>query len=315
MTSALVRSIDGPLISVAEVAPHRALFEGVFGLVDRGGGALDESAVERLWGIRGRRAETRLLETPGTAVGVLLVRFEPVAPIAIREGTGPTDHGALKVIDFATSDFAAASATLLRAGFPFSAPPATYPIAGGSHFTEGHLKGPDGITCAVLGFHDEPLDRFVRVTDRLFSEIVGVSAPVEDLDAVQRFYAALGLGVVYEYAIGDDRFGTMIGKQQQSVVRGVNYGLTEREPMIGIIHYGLPPGAATSLVERATLPNRGLAALRLTVSSVVAVAEACANGGGTVLAPPAAVELPPWGLVRSLAVRAPHGVVHHFIER
>ncbi|MCS6802726.1 MAG: hypothetical protein RMM58_00660 [Chloroflexota bacterium] len=315
MASSLVRSIDGPIISVTDLAPHRALFEGVFGLVDRGGGTLDESAVERLWGVRGRRAETRLLETPGTSAGVLFVRFEPISPIAIRAEAGPTDSGALKVIDFATADFSAAQDALAQAGFPFSAPPATYAVASGSRFTEGHLNGPDAITCAVLAFHDDPLGRFARVTDRLFSEIVGVSAPVDDPASAEQFYAALGLGVVYEYAIGDERFGAMIGKREQSVVRGINYGLSEREVMIGIIHYGLPAGAASSLRERARLPNRGLAALRLVVSSVTAAAAACQQGGGTVLAPPAEVTLPPWGTVRSLSVQAPHGVVHHFIER
>jgi hypothetical protein len=315
MDNRLVLGITGPLISVAETDAHRALFGGVFGLADRGGGTLEAEAVQALWGIAGHRAETRLLETPGTEAGVLLVRFDPVSPIAIREGTGPTDSGALKVIDFATPDFEAASKALARAGFPFSAPPATYAVPGGGRFTEGHLKGPDAITCAVLAFHDNPLDRFVRVTDRPFSEIVGVSAPVEDLEAVGRFYAALGIGVVYEYAIGDESFGTMIGKTARSVVRGINYGLSERDVMLGIIHYGLPPGAAASLVARARLPNRGLAAICVVVRSVAAASEACVAGGGTVLAPPAEVELPPWGRVRSLTVRAPHGVVHHFLER
>jgi hypothetical protein len=287
----------------------------VFGLADRGGGTLDEWTVARLWGIAGYRAETRLLETPGTAAGVLLVRFEPMSPIAIREGTGPTDSGALKVIDFATPDFAAASEALARAGFPFSARPAEYAVPGGGRFTEGHLKGPDGIICAVLAFQDDPLERFVRVVDRRFSEIVGVSAPVEDLAAVRRFYDALGVAVVYEYAIEDASFGAMIGKAEPSVVRGINYGLSERDVMIGIIHYGLPAGAAASLAARAVLPNRGLAAIRCSVQSVEAAAVACAAGGGEVLAPPAEVEAPPWGRVRSLTVRGPHGIVHHFVER
>ncbi|MCL6646917.1 MAG: hypothetical protein K6U89_01110 [Chloroflexi bacterium] len=302
----------GPLLSVAAFAPHRTLFEGVFGLEAVGGGHLEATAVAALWGVRGHRAETLLLETPGTGIGVLLVRFDPPAPRAIREGARGIDHDALKVIDFVTSDLAAATAALEQAGFPFVGPPASYQVPGGNRYREGHLHGPDGVICAVLALEDEPLERYVQATSRLFSEILGVSAPVAEVSGPQRFYEALGLRLVLEYQLEDEGFGRMIGAPGRVVVRGLNYGLAPRAPMIGLIQYGLPPGMGQSLAERAVLPNRGLAALRFRAPTLPDLA-ALTAAGATVLAPPAVVELSPWGVVRSLTVRAPHGVIHHFV--
>jgi catechol 2,3-dioxygenase-like lactoylglutathione lyase family enzyme len=311
----LVTSIDGPLVSTRDLARQRTLFEGVFGLLPVAEQRLTAAEVEALWGVKGRAARSVLLETKGTAIGVRLVAFEPPSEIAIREGAAGIDSDALKVIDFVVTDFEAGVAALEKQGFKLSAPPAKYEVPKDGRFTEGHAEGPEGVKCALLKIHDASLDRFVRVQDRLFSEVLGVSAPVSDPAPIASFYEALGLRQVYRYEIENESFQHLLGAGRKTKVVGINYGHSEKAVVIGIVHYGLPAGSFRSLRDRSVLPHRGTVALRLTVRSVEAAAEACRAKGGEILAPPAAVELAPQGKVRSLTVRAPHGVVHHFLER
>ena len=309
-----VVSIDGPLVSTGDLKRQRNLFEGVFGLAPVAEQTLSAPEVERLFGVSGHEAETVLLETPGTRIGVRLVQFDPTPELTIREGAAGYDSDALKVVDFVVDRWDEAVAVLREKGFDLVGPPAEYALPREGRFTEGHVKGPDGVICALLRFHDSPRERFVRVTDRLFSEILGVSAPVADLAAVTAFYRALGLGVVFRYEIETESFQKLVGMGAKTRVTGTNFGLTEKAPMIGIIHYGLPEGSYRSLRDRSRLPHRGLVALRATISSVEEVAAACRAEGFEVLAPPASVTLEPHGRVRALAVRAPHGVVHHFVQ-
>ena len=84
--------------------------------------------------------------------------------------------------------------------------------------------------------------------------------------------------------------------------------------MIGVIDYGLPSSAFRSLRTRSVLPNRGLQAIRLSVVSVDEVARIAAGANLEIAAPVAEALLFPQGRVKSLLIRAPHGVLHHFTE-
>src|SRR6185295_6767636 len=98
------------------------------------------------------------------------------------------------------------------------------------------------VIAALLEFHDSPRTRFVRAVEPTFSEILGVSAPVAEIEPVRAFYATLGLKVVFEYAVETDSFAKLIGQSRTTKLTGTNFGLSERAPVIGIIHYGLPKG-------------------------------------------------------------------------
>lgn len=311
----LVQSFDGPLVVTSNLARQREMFEGVFGLTLFADQHLDAPAVKALFGVRDRTARTVLLQTSGTSVGVRLLEFTPASADAVREGTRAIDADALKVIAFMVPDFEAAVSALASRGFNLQSPPARYSTPEDGRFTEGHVQGPDGLVCAILKMHDAPISRYSAVTEGTFSEILGVSAPVSDREAALGFYRdTLQLETVLSYEIAGETFQKVLDSPGRSLLRGVNFGVGRKAPMIGVIHYGLPSSAFRSLRALATLPHRGLQALRLSVSSVDRVAEAALAAKLEVVAPSAEALLFPQGRVKALLIRAPHGVLHHFTE-
>lgn len=313
--SPLVLSIDGPLVVTATLARQRDMFEGAFGLSLVADQELDPAAVQALFGVKNRAARTVLLQTKGTSIGIRLIEFRPSSGRSVREGARPIDADALKVIDFLVPDFHKAVDLLAARGFPLAAPAADYSTPEDGRFTEGHIQGPDGVVCALLQMHDAPLSRYVSVTDHTFSEVLGVSAPVSDRETAIRFYRdVLKLQTVVSYEIDNPSFQKLLGSKEKTVLRGANFSVGARAPMIGVVHYGLPPSAFRSLRERTVLPHRGLQALLLSVPSVDAVANAAAAAKLEIVAGPAEALLFPQGRVKSILIRAPHGVLHHFTE-
>jgi len=315
----VVLGVEGLLVSVSDPDVHLRLFRDAVGMTVLAEEALSESDVDRLWGLAGSRADSWLLgvDPRGAAagIGVHLVRFDPQSPIAVREGATGTDSDALKVCDFMVSDFEGARTRMEGAGFPLTSDPATYDVPGVGRFTEGHIDGPDGIKIALLKSHDADRGRFCRDVDSLFSEVLGFSAPISDPTPVARFYEALGLNEVFRYEIESAGFETMVGIAQATKAVGINYGLSEIDPMLGTIDYGLAKQHYSSLRDRAELPNRGFLAVRLAVSSVDAVAATAERWGLEVAAGPSRARMAPWGSVGSIVLRAPHGVLHHCIEK
>lgn len=313
--STLIQSVDGPLIVTSSLARPREMFEGVLGLTLVADQDLDASAVEALYGVRDRTARTVLLQTPGTAVGVRLLEFRPASTVVVRKGARPIDADALKVIDFMVPDFDQAVSALAARGFRLAAPPAEYATPDDGRFTEGHVEGPDGVVCALLKMHDTPLSKYVTVSDRTFSEILGVSAPVSDRETALGFYRdTLRLEPVLSYEIANESFQKLLGSREKTLLRGTNFGAGRRAPMIGVIHYGLPSSAFRSLRERAVLPHCGIQAIRLSVSSVDEMLRAASAATLEIAAPPAEAVLFPQGRVKSVLIRAPHGVLHQFTE-
>lgn len=311
----MIQSFDGPLVVTSSLARQREMFEGVFRMALAADQEMDAGTVHALFGVPGRTARTVLLQTRNTSVGVRLIEFRPSSNIVVREGARPIDADALKVIDFLVSDFEKAVTALAGRGFKLAAPPAEYTTPEDGRFTEGHIEGPDGVVCALLKMHDTPLSKYVTVTDQPFSEILGVSAPVSDRDRALAFYRdGLRLDTVLSYEIANESFQKMLGSKEKTVLRGANFGLGRRGPMIGVIHYGLPASAFRSLRDRSVLPNRGVQALRFSVASVAEASTAALAAGAEVVAPITEDVLFPQGRVKSLLLRAPHGVLHHFTE-
>ncbi|MFN8534145.1 MAG: hypothetical protein U0556_11420 [Dehalococcoidia bacterium] len=313
----LVLSIDGPILSTADLAEQQAILGDVFGLKSVAEERLDARQVAQRWGLTGHTAQTVLLETPGTSVGVLVVQFDPVSPIVIREGVAPYDGDALKVIDFYGLDVPRTVELLEAHGLHLKEEIATYEVPGEGEVSEAHIWGPDQVVYAVLtgppGFAARM--NYTRVNDRLISEISSFSSPVFDKPAVFAFYQdVLGLEQTFHYEIEHESFQGLVGMDQRTRVTGDNFGWRVA-PQFGIIHYGLPEGVARSLRDRAVLPNRGLVGARLTTTSAQEVEWRCRSAEIEVLAPADEIEIAPYGRVRSLTVRAPHGVVHQLIER
>jgi catechol 2,3-dioxygenase-like lactoylglutathione lyase family enzyme len=308
-----VTRVHGPIVSCADLSVTRRLFEDVFGLAEVGRQDLTEPEVKALWGVEGRRATTVVLDTPGTPFGVRLVQFDPLSDVVIRNRSTGFDADALKVIDFYAPDFDAAEAYLKARGFALKHERAVYDLPEG-RFIEGHLWGPDEVVCALVSGPKAFFSGFATVKDRTFSEVQSISSPVSDPERVIQFYKdVLGLEIVYEYFIDAESFSKLVGTPHKLQLRARNIGVKRTEPYFGIIHYGLPEDAYTSLRDRSVLPNRGLAGATVMADGLDVIAEKAGDFGAVILAPLARVSLAPYGRVRSLTLRAPHGVVHHLI--
>ncbi|MCS7001349.1 MAG: VOC family protein [Dehalococcoidia bacterium] len=297
---------------------HRALLEGLFGMVAVAEETLTADQVLTRWGVAGHAARTVLLETPGTGVGVLLVAFDPPSSVVIREGAAGHDRDALKVIDFVTTDLDRAIEQVRAMGYRERSDVARYSLPEVGEIAEAHVWADDGVAFAFLAGDLAFFRRatFIRATDRLFTEIPSFSAPVSALEPVVAFYEqALGLAVTYHYTIETPSFAALVGMRQTTRVQGFNFGVHGQPTQLGVIHYDLPEGVSRSLRNRAVMPHRGVVGARLTVTSIEELAERCAAHGVEVVAPPAEQVIAPYGVARAMLIRAPHGVLHHCLER
>ena len=304
----------GPIISTNDLDRWRTLLINAFQLREVAFERLGPEPIAELWGLRDHSAETAVFETPGTPFGIRVVEFSPLSDISIRDPASGYDCNALKVIDFFAPDFDAARAQLEDCGFKLKDDIAEYDIESG-RVIEGHLWGPDNVVCALVSGPGAFLNGFVTVKDALVSEVHSVSCPVDDPQGVIDFYReVLGLEEVYRYEVTDESFQHLVGAKTRLHIRAVNMGLRREEPYFGIIHYGLPPDAYRSLKDRAVLPHRGMVGATLWVSDIAAVEKTCRERGAPIVAPRAQLDIAPYGSAQSMAIRSPHGVLHHLLE-
>lgn len=315
-TAGRVTAIRGPVIVTTEFDRQRRLFVEVLGHATVAEEALSATQVAAVFGLDGRRAQAALYELPGSRIGAWVVEFDPPDPTVIRVGGVGYACDAMKMIDFFTADRPAAIARLKAAGFEFVSEGADLQLPDGGRFIEAHLRGPDGVMVAVIEPLNRPLQQFVSVTDRLFSEMQSTSAPVSDFEPVRAFYEdVLGVPMGLRYEFESDSFSKMVGIAQTTRIRANNYGRVVEDVMLGIIHYGLPAGSFASLRERAQPPHRGLVGVRLDVTGLDALLERCRAHRLPIRVPPA-----PAGCTRALGpgrsavVVAPHGVWHWLVE-
>lgn len=309
-----VTSIHGPIISCGDLAAQRDLFEKVYGLAAVAEEALSAESVDALWGLSGHAATTAVLETPGSGFGIRLVQFEPQSDIVIRHKSSGYNSDALKVIDFYAPDFYAAKEHLEAKGYHLKEEVAEYELDNGT-FLEGHLWGPDAVVTALVSGPKDFFRNFATTTEKLFSEVQSISAPVSDMPAVLAFYdAVLSLNVIHEYGIDHESFADLVGTQHKLKLRAKNVGLIRTEPYFGLIHYGLPETAYESLRDRAVMPNRGLVGATVMVDDAAEVAQNAESHGAEIMSALTETKLAPYGHVLSFTVRGPHGVVHHIIE-
>ncbi len=307
-------AFTGPIISTDNLAAWDRLLTQGFSMNLIGRESLDSKMVAALWGLEHHSAETVVYQTDGLADEVRLVNFDPGSPATIRDPGSGYDTNALKVIDFYTADFDAAVERLAGAGFYLKDDIAKYDLPNAAGIVEGHLWGPDDVVCALIAGPVGFLGEFVTRTNALHSEIMSVSAPVDEPDEVAQFYYDIGLSEVYRYEIDDVSFQHLVGADSRLHIRATNFGTRREDPYLGIIHYGLPAGTASSLAEAGAMPNRGLSGATIRAVDVPAIAAVCEKRDDDIVAGVCNVNLEPWGNCVSFAVRAPHGVLHHFVQ-
>jgi hypothetical protein len=162
-----VTAIRGTVIVTTEYARQRSLFVDGLGHLPVAEESLTEAQVRTVFGLDGRRACATLFEVPGSRIGAWVVEFDPQDETVIRVGGVGYACDALKMIDFFTADRPAAIARLKGLGFEFVSEGAELTLPDGNRFAEAHMRGPDGVMVAIIESFDQPLSRFVSVTDRL----------------------------------------------------------------------------------------------------------------------------------------------------
>lgn len=304
----------GPIISTVDLDVWEHLLTNGFSMQRVASQHLDSKEVERLWGFGGHSADTAIYQTDGLSDQIRVVKFSPGVQTTIRTPASGYDCNALKVIDYYTADFGAAVKRLDAAGFKLKDDIAHYDLPNAKGITEGHLWGPDDVVCALIAGPVGFLGEFVTRTNALHSEVMSVSAPVESPEVVAEFYRDIGLFEVYRYEINDASFQELVGANKKLHIRAVNFGTRREDPYLGIIHYGLPKRTYKSLAAESVMPNRGLAGATILAADLPAIAEVCARRGDEIVAEMGPVTLAPWGRCLSFSVRAPHSVLHHFVQ-
>lgn len=301
------------MISTSEADRHVELFRDVLGMGVVSEQVLSGSEARSLWAVDVRSARVTMLTTPPSYAGVALVEFDPASEVVIREGMQGIDIEALKVIDVVTSDAGAGFARFEEAGFVVSDVRSSYEIEDGA-VTETHAYGPEGVVIGILDFHTIEASRFVELTDRLFSEAMSISVPVDDLDPVVEWYdRVLGLEVVHRYGFDAESFKDLVGTDSAAWnVRGTNIGRTTQEYYFGVIDYGTGDTTRRSLRDRARPPNRGIAGAVCTVADLGRVVSAAKPD--EMIAGPVELALGPWGRTPAITLVAPHGIVHTVVE-
>ncbi len=310
-----VLAIRGPVIVTTEMARQLRLFVDALGHRVIADESLSPAQATATFGTTGRRARAVLVEMPGTRIGAWLVEFDPAEQAVIRVGGVGYASDALKMIDFFTTDRAAAVARLKAFGFEFVSEGADVNLPDGARFIEAHLRGPDGVMVAAIESLNRPIGDFVSLTDQLFSEMQSSSGPVSDFEPVRHFYEkVLGVPMGLRYEFESESFSRMVGTAQTTRIRANNYGRVVEDVMLGIIHYGLPVGSFESLRERARPPNRGLVGVRLDVTGLDGLLARCAAAGIEVKCAASPAGCVALGGGRSAVIAAPHGVWHWLVE-
>lgn len=307
--------IYGPLISVADLAPHQDLLVEVFGMATAGTATLTSDETEATFGCDGP-VELVALRTAEVESGAVLCRFSSTSPGAgeqVRTEETRIHRDALRVIDFYARDFGAALDHARQAGFAMHAKEANYETNEGG-FREAHHAGPDGVVTAFLHGPADFFTDFAEVRDRIASEPVSISLPLSDAQPVVDWYAQVfGWGVVYEYDFVDPSFSELMGVEEELRVRSVTIGPARQQTYVNIVDYGLGPDSPVggSLLGHSVAPRRGVLGLVCLTDDLDDVRARAGETASDIVA----VELAPFGATRACVLTPPYASPHLVLER
>jgi catechol 2,3-dioxygenase-like lactoylglutathione lyase family enzyme len=307
----MASQIYGPLISVSDAEPHRALLADVFGMEGAGAGTLAPEQTAELLG-PAVATELIVMRTPGVQAGAVLCRFDAdgSATAPLRDERTRIHRDAFRVVDFYAPDFDAAVQHARGAGFPMQTSEASYELAEGS-FREAHHGGPDGVVTALLSGPADFFADFAEVRDRVVSEPVSISLPLSDAEPTIAWYDdVLGWGVVYAYDFVDASFSELMQVDHELRVRSSTVGPSRRQTYVNIVDYGLTADQGGSLHGQAVAPRRGLLGLVVITDDLDDVMGRAGGSAG----PAVTIELAPFGRCRTSVLMPPCATPHLVVE-
>lgn len=315
----VIEGFDEAVIIVRRPEPHLACWLNVGGFTVVHQGAVDPRLVAA-WALpTGAAGEEWLLSHPDLATGrVRLIRFSGAGPQDdLRADDQCWDTGGIFDLNVRVLDVAAKSAALRDLHWHGAAPPVTWDF-GPVSVREWIARGPDNVRLALIERLAPPLEGFEHL--RHFSQVFNSSQIVRDLDAALSFYRdVLGFKVAVEY----DHAAFDAGLPN---VLGLPPGLADDTGLsIRIVHPGATLEGSIELVQAhgaggldlsrpSGPPHFGIAALRLPVRGIHALARRLHAHGIEVAVQPTRVTMPPHGDVELMAVRTSEGAWLEFHE-
>ena len=312
-----LRGFQEVVLSVTDLERWVDLFERVFGWVTLTRQASGPE-LRGLWSL-GPEVSIReaVLHQPGDREGFLrLVSFGGVARQQIRSAAQTWDTGGIFDVNLRARDLPALFRALEAAGWNGLTAPHRY-VFGPYDVSEVLMRGPDGVVLALMQRFAPPLEGFdaMGTTSRFFNS----SVIVRDMAAARDFYVRQ-LGFTPFFRTAGDR------RTAETNVLGIPPSIN---PTVTVpIDIVRPDPAGTGSVEylrleelpgldfadRAQPPNLGILLYRFPVRDAAAYAATLEGRGVALHAPLTELDLPPYGRVRTFAVRSPDGVWLEFLQ-
>lgn len=258
------------------------------------------------------KADFLLLRAPNTDHGFLrFVRFNGLDQTPIRVGARAWDTGGYYSLMMRAHQLDAVYAEALALGWLAESEPVQFNFPP-SVLKNVVLKGPDGINIALYERLEPPLDGFWQF-NRL-SQPFNAMQMVADIDRADAFFTNV-LGMSHFWA------GDFLDPEPAPNNFGLPHNLTTTTPRrtrilqprqgetgrLELMEFAGLSGR--DLSERASPPNLGIVSVRYPVADLAASKAIIEAAGGVIWRGPMVLELPPYGTVEMLALRAPDGAI------
>ena len=274
------------------------------------------------WGLpKDTVVEQAVLRVPGTAKGYLrLVKFVGVEQQRIRSSARPFDTGAIFNFNALVKDLEGVFEAMRDNGFVGFADPTYYTIFG-KRYGGAMLRGHDGVVINLLLRVNDPYEDIPPFTK--MSHVVNATQMVDDYDESMEFFRdKLGWHLRWEAAPqwpadGANNMGLpnnllLEGKVKERAASFI-FAPDADGGSIEIFHFEGVSGADFS--ARAHPPNLGVLMYRVHVPDLETYAAMLASNGVKTLRPMTALDVAPYGQVKSLIIAAPSGAWIEFFEQ
>lgn len=303
------------VFSVSQLDACEALYTTIGGYEVIYSGPLS-AAIAEAWHLPPHaHATERLLRAPQSDYGFLrLVQFEGLPQRVMRSSGRIFDSGGIFDIDVRVNDIQAMFEQLRERGFHSLTDPIEYTF-GTTRVKEVLMKGHDDIVFALIERIDPPL---IGWQFEGFSRIFNCSQIVRDMHTEVAFYRdVLGFNCVFQGQLNLDA--------DTPNVLGLPANLISPLPEVAILSptqtidgsvefLAMPHIQGVHFGEDGIAPNRGILSLRYPVNDLAAYHARIATRGASIITPPRAVNLAPYGETHLMIVRTPNGAWLEFFE-
>jgi len=305
------------VISVSEFEPHLDFYEE-----EAGWEVVERSSIDprfgKFWQLDSAGPiDQILLRNPGTDRGyVRLVHFPQPKRRQIRSNDQAWDTGGIFDLNLRVADMASVHASLQAKGWQGTTDPVEFSF-GPFRVGEWIVRGPDGVRYALIERIEPPLEGWPHL--RKFSRVFNSTQIVRDIEAARAFYVdKLGFDVYLESSRPSPAAGPNVLGLPHNLATEITRHVFILHPQkandgsVEILQFDGATGV--SFADRAVPPNIGALMLRFPVQDMERLLMRFRDREITVVAGPMTLNLPPYGEVRLVAVRAPDGAWLEFYE-